>query len=330
MDSHLSNETQAAERLRQSLRHNLDAQILAALDDPEVVEIMLNPDQRLWIEKHGEGMRLAGHLPPHKSRMVVSLAATALGVTATAETPVIEGELPLDGSRFEGLLPPIVANPSFSIRKKAIRVFPLSQYVEQGVMSQEHIEVIETAIVEHKNILVVGGTGSGKTTLVNAIIDGISRLCPQDRLLILEDTSELRSQSENTVFLRASEFVPMQRLVRATMRLRPNRILVGEVRGGEALDLLKAWNTGHPGGVATVHANSALSGLIRLEQLIAEVSAAPMQTLIGEAVDMAIYIERHPEKGRQLAQILRVHEFDPLSMKYRHEYVFNTKMSEAA
>ena len=170
---------------------------------------------------------------------------------------------------------------------------------------------------------IAGGTGSGKTTLVNGIIDGISELCPEDRLVIIEDTSELQSRSENTVFLRTSPYVTIQHLVRVTMRLRPDRILVGEVRGGEALDLLKSWNTGHPGGVATVHANSAAGGLIRLEQLIAEASMSPMQTLIGEAVNLVLYIERAPGKGRIVKELLQVNGFDPKKLTYSLEDLYN-------
>ena len=165
------------------------------------------------------------------------------------------------------------------------------------------VYVIQDAIREHRNILVVGGTGSGKTTLTNGIIAEMVRLTPEDRLVIMEDTAEIQCQAENAVILRTSIDITMQQLLRATMRLRPDRIIVGEVRGAEALALLKAWNTGHPGGIATLHANSADSGLVRLEQLIAESGIqADMKALIDEAVDVVIFIEKS-NGGRRIREI---------------------------
>ena len=311
------------ERLIAQLKHNLGPVIMQALNDPEVVEVMLNPDSTLWVERMGQPMQQAGCICPNQARVVLSVMASFLDTVVTIENPIVEGELPIDGSRFEGLLPPVVAGPSFTIRKKASKIFTLEQYVESEVMAPVVKEMLLDAISNCKNILVVGGTGSGKTTLVNGIIDGISELCPEDRLVIIEDTSELQSRSENTVFLRTSPYVTIQHLVRVTMRLRPDRILVGEVRGGEALDLLKSWNTGHPGGVATVHANSAAGGLIRLEQLIAEASMSPMQTLIGEAVNLVLYIERAPGKGRIVKELLQVNGFDPKNLAYSLEALYN-------
>ncbi|WCB46528.1 P-type conjugative transfer ATPase TrbB [Nitratidesulfovibrio vulgaris] len=309
-------------RLLASLQHNLGPAIAEALTDPAVVEIALNPDGTLWIERAGEPMTPAGSLEPDKGRLVVSLVATALGTTVTAERPVVEGELPLDGSRFEGLLPPIVASPSFSIRKRCSRIISLTEYVDSGVMPSVVRDAIVQAVLDRRNILVVGGTGTGKTTLVNGVIQAMADLCPSDRLVIIEDTSELQSASANTVFLRSSDYVSIRDLVRATMRLRPDRILVGEVRGGEALDLLKAWNTGHSGGVATVHANGAVAGLIRLEQLIGEASASPMQTLIGEAIDIVVYLRRS-KAGREVAQVASVAGFNWQTKNYSLEMIYD-------
>lgn len=308
------------DRLQASLTHNLGPTIMAALHDPDVIEIMVNPDQTLWIEKLGQDMALCGTLPPAQSRLIISLVASALETTVTADRPIVEGELPLDGSRFEGLMPPIVSGPSFTIRKRASRVFTLSDYVDSGILLPAASDLLSQAIETRRNILVVGGTGSGKTTFVNAIIDGISRHCPTDRLIVIEDTAELQSASENTVFMRSSDGVPIQRLVKVSMRYRPTRILVGEVRDGSALDLLKAWNTGHPGGVATVHAGSAAAGLLRLEQLIAEATPVPMPALIAEAVDMICFIERAPG-GRRVSDIVRVKGFDPTTRSYDLEHL---------
>jgi len=184
------------------------------------------------------------------------------------------------------------------------------------------VPVLHDALKGRANILVVGGTGSGKTTLVNALIRALAGICPLDRLLILEDTMELQSKSENTVFFRTSDHVDMRRLVKVTMRYRPTRIIIGEVRDGAALDLLKAWNTGHPGGIATVHANSAAEGLDRLEELIAEATPAPKQKLIGKSVGLVIFIKRVPA-GRRISEVLRIHGYDAITHTYQTEVVYH-------
>lgn len=301
-------------RLLRKLRGELGEVVLDALEDPSVIEIMLNSDGALWIERHGHRMQRVGTMSAPNAESLMGTIADSLHTVVTRENPILEGELPLDGSRFEGILPPIVGYPTFTIRKKASVVFTLAQYVEQGIMTPEQKAAIETAILRRANILVVGGTGSGKTTLTNAIIDGISASCPDDRLVIIEDTAEIQCKAENSVILRTSVDVDMLRLLRATMRLRPDRILVGEVRGGEALALLKAWNTGHPGGVATIHANGARAGLIRLEQLIAEATTATnMAPLIAEAVDLVIAIEKS-KGGRRIKEIIEVGGISELGM----------------
>lgn len=316
-------------KLLANLRHNLGPEINAALDDPDVVEIMANPDGSVWVERCGD-VRLLGTIRPTAANIVIGLVASSLNVTATAATPIVEGELPGDGSRFEGLVPPVVAAPSFTIRKKASRIYTLDDYVSAGIMPESVHTALLEAIDGKKNILVIGGTGSGKTTLVNGVIDAIATLCPDDRLVIIEDTSELQSQSPNTMLLRASPYVTIQMLVRATMRLRPDRVLVGEVRDGTALDLLKAWNTGHPGGVATIHANSVRGGLRRLESLIGEVSAMPMQDLIGEAVDLALFVRRAPDTGRRITQAAWVHDFDAAAHKYTLETIHDEEKVSCA
>lgn len=288
---------------------------MSALRDPDVVEIMLNPDGNLWIEKLSQEMRLVSKIEPAQGRLIISLIASGLETVVTVENPIVEGELPLDGSRFEGLLPPVVSGPSFTLRKKASRVFTLENYIDAGILGPDLASFIRKAIQDRLNILVVGGTGSGKTTLVNAFIHALAEQCPDDRLLILEDTMELQSKSPNTVFFRTSDHVDMRRLVKVTMRYRPTRIIVGEVRDGAALDLLKAWNTGHPGGIATVHANSAEEGLYRLEELIAEATPAPKQRLVAHAVHLIVFIERVPG-GRRITEVLRINGYNAQEQAY--------------
>nr|WP_235727760.1 P-type conjugative transfer ATPase TrbB [Maridesulfovibrio frigidus] len=316
------------DRLVNNLLHNMGTIIVQAMGDEKVVEIMANPDGNLWIERLGEGMKIVGKIEPAKVSMIISLVASSLDTTVTAEKAIVEGELPkakpLNGSRFEGLYPPVVEAPSFTIRKKASQIFSLEDYVENGIMTLKVMESIKNAVSDKNNIVVVGGTGSGKTTLVNGIIKSISTISPSDRIVIIEDTAELQSHSRNTISLRSSDHISIKTLVRATMRLRPDRILVGEVRGGEALELLKSWNTGHPGGVATVHANSAAEGLLRIENLIAEVSTSPMPYLIGSTIDFLIYIRRTDE-GRTISEVATVSGYDAIKQKYELEYIHNEK-----
>jgi len=295
-------------RLVRKLQDALGDQLCAALNDTSVVEIMLNPDGQLFIERLGNDMSSVGEMSPAAAEMFIGTVAHALQSQVDAEQPIISGELPIGGHRFEGLLPPIVARPAFSIRRRASRMIPLDDYVRTGVMSASHSRTIRSAIDSRLNIIISGGTGSGKTTLANAVIDEIVRSAPTDRLVILEDTAEIHCIADNAVLLHTTDTVDMPRLLKSTMRLRPDRIIVGEVRDGAALTLLKAWNTGHPGGVATIHSNTATSALRRLEQLTAEASQQPMHEVIGEAVDLVISIERTPG-GRRLRDVIHVKRF---------------------
>ena len=302
------NQLRSHPRLVRKLQEALGDQLCVALDDPTVVEIMLNPDGKLYIERLGHGIAPAGEMSSAAAEMVIGTVAHALQSEVDAEQPIISGELPIGGHRFEGLLPPVVAMPAFTIRRRASRLIPLNDYVCSGVMTQDQAFTIRSAISSRLNIIISGGTGSGKTTLANAVIDEIVKCAPEDRLVILEDTAEIQCTAENAVLLHTSDTVDMARLLKSTMRLRPDRIVVGEVRDGAALTLLKAWNTGHPGGVATIHSNTALSALRRLEQLTAEASQQPMNEVIGEAVDLVISIER-TARGRRVRDVIQVERF---------------------
>ena len=315
--------TDSQKRLIEKLKREMGQICLNALENQNVIEIMLNSDGTLWVEEIGEPIQQVGVLEETKAKALLGTIASYLNTTITAQNPIIECELPIDGSRFEGLLPPIVSRPTFSIRKKASKIFSLEDYYHQKIVTKEQYQLIKQAIynpndqrVSKKNILIVGGTGSGKTTLANAIIDGIVKQTPKDRVVIIEDTAEIQCSAKNNVILRTSNEITMLTLLRATMRLRPDRILVGEVRGAEALDLLKSWNTGHSGGIATVHANSARAGLIRLEQLIAEATHAPMQTLISEAINIIIFITK-TSKGRMVKEVIEVTGYD----KSKEDYI---------
>jgi type IV secretion system protein VirB11 len=305
------------ERLVRKLQDALGDQLCEALDDMSVVEIMLNPNGRLFIERLGHGVAEAGVMTPAAAEVVIGSVAHALQSQADDKRPIISGELPIGGHRFEGLLPPVVAGPAFTIRRRASRLIPLGDYVSSKVMTEAQVSAIRSAITARMNIVISGGTGSGKTTLANSIIAEIVSAAPDDRLVILEDTAEIQCAADNAVCLHTSDTIDMARLLKSTMRLRPDRIIVGEVRDGAALTLLKAWNTGHPGGVTTIHSNTAMSALRRLEQLTAEASQQPMQEVIGEAVDLVASIER-TGKGRRVREVIHIEGYR--NSRYQTEY----------
>ncbi|WP_419740147.1 P-type conjugative transfer ATPase TrbB [Ruegeria sp.] len=270
-----------------------------ALSDPTVIEVMVNPDGRLWIDRLGEGRVDTGVcIPASGTERIIRLVASHMRAEVTADTPIVSAELPssadgppdgMGGERFEGLLPPVVLRPCFAIRKPAARIHTLSDYVRDRIMTPIEAGALREAVRARKNILVAGGTSSGKTTLANALLDEISDC--DERVILIEDTRELQCAATDCVALRTrAGAVSMGDLVRSTLRLRPDRIIVGEVRGPEALDMLKAWNTGHPGGIATVHANSAHAALYRIEQLVQEGVAIVPRRLIADAVDLIVFI----------------------------------------
>ena len=290
----------------EKLRREMGTEIRNAMDDPQIIEIMLNPDGSVWTDKIGIGMTFLCSMSAVQALQMLGTVAHMLGTVINYHNPVVEGELPGDGSRVEGVIPPVVPNPAFNIRKKASAIFSLAEYIKSGRATDEDIQILCEAISSRKNILVVGGTGTGKTTFVNAIINEMKTLTPKHRLLILEDTLELQCSMENFVSMRTSSDKSMQDLLKITMRQRPDRIIIGEVRGKEALDMLKAWNTGHPGGVCTVHANDARAGLLRIEQLISEVSQSSMRELIAEAIDVIAFLVRDPHIGPKLSELVAV------------------------
>ncbi len=259
-------------RRLEKLRRDFGPVFLAALNDPQTIEILLNADGTLWQEKLGGRMEIIGQMSAARAEAVLRTIAACLNTVITWDQPA----------------------PTFSIRKRASSVFTLEQYVEQGIMTPEQKEVLCEAIGEHKNILVIGGAGSGKTTLTNGLIHEMTSSCPDERIVIIEDTGEIQCAARNAVLYHTTAEVTMTKLLRTSLRMRPDRILVGEVRGPEALDLLMAWNTGHPGGIATLHANTASSGLTRLASLIsmARDYPKPIEPLIGEAVDFIVHIAK--------------------------------------
>jgi P-type conjugative transfer ATPase TrbB len=282
------------DRRRAMLRTAMGPEIVAALAEPRVIEVMVNPDGVLRVDMLGEGRKDTNvRIEPAQVERIIRLVASHARSEVHGDKPIVSAELPPHGEsageRFEGVLPPVSTGPCFSIRKPAARIYTLLDYVTRGIMSAEAARLLSLAVVERKNILVVGGTSSGKTTLANALLAEVAHL--DERVIVIEDTRELQCAAPDVVALRTrAGAVTMADLVRSTLRLRPDRIIVGEVRGGEALDMLKAWNTGHPGGIATVHANSALSALYRIEQLVQEAVASVPRPLIADAIDLIVFI----------------------------------------
>ncbi|WP_293723899.1 P-type conjugative transfer ATPase TrbB [uncultured Cetobacterium sp.] len=289
--------------LIQLLNYSLGEEVVKYFSDDNVIEIMLNDDGKLWIDTFDGTKDTGVIIDNEKALNVAYLLASHIGAEINQDCPHLGGELPGTGFRFQIEIPPIVSNVSFNIRKKAIRVFSLNDYLKNEVMTIRQKNIIEEAVKDRKNILVVGGTSSGKTTLCNAILKEIAKY--KNRVVLIEDVQELQCETENKVRMKTCKNTSIRDLIKITMRKTPERIIVGEIRDGAALDLLKAWNSGHPGGISTIHADDCLGGLEKLEQYIQEVSANPQSKLIARAVDLVVVIAK-VEGQRKITQIVTV------------------------
>lgn len=302
----------AAERKLAALRHALGETVLEALTTGEVVEILANPDGRIILDRAGSGRADTGQTLSVEAReRVIRLVAEYVGEPITRDDPRLAGVLPGSGERFQGVLPPVSLAPAFSIRKRPLSIWRLDDYVRDAVMSAAQAAALTSAVSDRRNILISGGTGSGKTTLANALL--AEPAFARDRVFIIEDTPELQCSAWDSVSVltrRSPRPIGVSDLVRDALRMRPDRIVVGEMRdGAAALETLKSWNTGHPGGLSTVHANSAEDALRRVEDLISEVAAVVPRRAIGQAVDIIVQINRAPD-GRKVEMILAVEGFD--------------------
>lgn len=321
----MSSQEEIQRRCIDQMQRALGPQILGYLDDPDIIEIMLNPDGKIWIDRLSTGQQFSGQkMTADRALLFLNTVADSLDVSFSDKKSILQGELILNGARIQAERPPTVSNPAFNIRKQASKIFPLEDYVEKGRMASEDKDYIVNAVRSKKNILVVGSTGSGKTTLTNAILAVLTVIASKDRVLILEDTKELKCEQENQVSMRTNLDTSMTMLVRSAMRKRPDRIIIGEVRGPEALDLLKAWNTGHPGGVTTIHANSSYDALSRMDMLLLEAVERPMHRLIGDAVDILIFIER-TNIGPKVTEILEISRYNPITSEYDLTWIKNER-----
>jgi type IV secretion system protein VirB11 len=294
-----------AARQRSALAKALGAGVSDALDAPDVVEALVNADGRLWLDRVGKGLELTPHTIAHADReAAIRLLAHAAGERVGDDRPMLAATLPGNGARVQAMLSPLVDAPILSIRKRPSVVFTLAEYVVSGVATDAQAASLAAAVAGRRNIIVAGGTGSGKTTLLNALLaePGFA----EARLVVLEDTAELQISAANAVKLltkRTHPEVTLRHLVQASLRLRPDRIVVGEVRDGAALEVLKAWNTGHPGGLLTLHANSAEDAITRLEDLCIEAGLTSPERVIASSVDMIVFMARTP-LGRTIEDIV--------------------------
>jgi type IV secretion system protein VirB11 len=327
-------------RLDTRLRWELGDTILKALDDDRVVEIMLNDDERVWVDVAGVGLIDTGTtLSTNQALSLIrSIAARSDDPAVTPDNPTFEGSLPEGipggGSRFAAVIPPIVERPIFAIRKRAKFVYTLDQYVEAGIMTRAAADYLTAAVRARKNILVVGGTGSGKTTLLNALLDIVARMA-QDaqaagepdknhRVIIIEDSArELQCNAPCRSSMLTSRHRDMQSLLRVAMRLRPDRVIIGETRGAEAWTYLKAMNSGHPGGASTIHANDLIGGLKKLESYILEAHVPIQRDQIADAIDVVVYIEK-TEAAVGVPSTRRVSEIaEVIGVDERNEYILD-------
>ena len=318
-------------RALEKLKRDLGQEFLQKFLNPNLLEVMCNPNEdgssSIFWEEQGQDMvydpEMSKRFNSSRAESVIKTIAGYYNKTVNEADPILESQFPIDGSRFTGIMPPVTTTPSFTIRKRPNRVFTLDEYVANGIMTEQQKAIIQQAITNRSNILVIGGTGSGKTTLVNGIIWEMTVQHPNERIYISEDTGEIRCDSPNKVHVYTTMSADLTKLVRTALRFRPDRIVVGEVRGAEALDLLDTWNTGHPGGVATVHANSAVLGLERLEGLITRNPFHPteIRQLIAQVVNIIIFISKDRNTGRKIREIIKINGYNQHDKSFNFEYL---------
>jgi len=297
-------------RLEAALRRALGAEILGALADPEVTDIQRNPDGRIWFAGSRGRYPSEIAITDEQTEALLGIIAGLHQLELTRDRPSVAVELPFSGERLQGLIPPAVARPAFAIRKRPTKVYSLDDYVAAGVMKEQQREVIRGLVAERRNIIVTGGAGTGKTTLVNAILREIVEAAePGTRFVVIEDAVELQCAAENQVGLRTSPGVSLRALVQHTLRLDVDRVIVGEVRGAEAFEMLKVWNTGHPGNCATMHANSAGAAAARLDHLAQEAGVPSQAYEIGESRLVFVHLEGRG-RARRVRELLAIEGYE--------------------
>lgn len=292
--------------------------------DPEISEIMINAPSDIFIEKQGVMERVLGvTIPTDQLRVAVQNIARSLGDDISEEKPILDSRLP-DGSRIAAVLPPCsIHGITLTIRKFNIRNFTIADLIRIGTITEEMAAYLQAAIAGRRNILISGGTGTGKTTLLNILADFIP---DEDRLLVIEDTAEIHIRKPNLVRFEARKqqgpkipAVTIRDLLKASLRHRPERTILGEIRGEEAFDLLQALNTGHSGSLSTIHANSASQALSRLASCVLqsgiELPYKAIKASIGDSIHLLVHVERYHAK-RFISEVLELASYSPTEDQY--------------
>ncbi len=297
--------------------------------DTEVSEIMVNGSGRIFVERHGDLAEIADvRLTEKNLQVAVRNIARSLGDEINEAQPLLDSRLP-DGSRVAAVIPPCsIDGTTLTIRKFHSQRFTAEELVRIGSLTPQLLDQLRVAIERRENILISGGTGTGKTTILNALANFIG---DSERIVVIEDTAEIQLEKPNLVRFEARREQPgiravtIRDLVRATLRHRPDRIVLGEVRGGEAFDLLQALNTGHSGTLSTIHANSAQQAIARLTSCVlqagVELPYAAIRSNIADAIQLLLHIERRHGK-RYAAELMRVERYEPGQDRYEFHALF--------
>ncbi|MDJ0780957.1 MAG: CpaF family protein [Desulfosarcinaceae bacterium] len=293
--------------------------ILPYLDDPDVSEIMINNHEEIWIERSGRVQPTEAHFDSSDALMsAVNNISQFVQRRIDDAHPTMDARLP-DGSRIHVILPPCARKGiCISIRKFAKEALTTERLLSFGSLDQSCLTLIQTAVALKKNIMVSGGTGSGKTSLLNALS---SLIANSERIVVIEDSAELQLQQDHVLLLEArmadrfgKGAVTIRDLLHSTLRLRPDRIIIGEIRGGEALDLLQAMNTGHGGSMGTIHANTPMDALSRLETLAlyagVDLPLRVIRAQVAAAIELVVQTARYSDGSRKISHISEVLPLD--------------------
>lgn len=306
--------------------------------DTDITEVMINGYQDIFIEKAGKLQKMVNHFESRQElETIITKFVSQAGRVVNESEPIVDTHLE-DGSRVNVVMPPVALNgPIVTIRRFPKEAMTVSKLIEYGSITPEVAEVLELLVRSRYNIFVSGGTGSGKTTFLNALSNFIPR---DERIITIEDSAELQIKNiDNLVRLETrnagpdgSGAITIKDLIKSALRMRPDRIVVGEVRGAEALDMLQAMNTGHDGSLSTGHANSTYDMLSRLETMVLQGAAGlPLEAIrqqIGSAVDIIIHLSRLRDKSRKTMEIVEILGYDSTTRTYRINPLYEFRETE--